>query len=175
MNLSAKNNESCESCEFEENLKILREIPFFSRIPLETLKVLAYLCTRETFKQGDYLFNQNDDDGQAFYIISGKARLMHTNGGDEQEIRDYAEGTFLGGLTLMGNMGRLFSMKALSDVTCLILTRDKFSRVMNQYPDLMPKIITAIISTIRSWEERFLTASDESCTACKKRIGVSLA
>ena len=174
MNLSVKNNESCESCEFDENLKILREIPFFSRIPLETLKVLAYLCTRETFKQGDYLFNQNDDDGQAFYIISGNARLMHTNGGDEQEIRDYAEGTFLGGLTLMGNMGRLFSMKALSDVTCLILTRDKFSQVINQYPDLMPKIITAIISAIRSWEERFLTASDESCTACKKRIGVSL-
>ena len=174
MNLSAKNNESCESCEFEENLKILREIPFFSRIPLETLKVLAYLCTRETFKQGDYLFNQNDDDGQAFYIISGNTRLMHTNEGDEQEIRDYAEGTFLGGLTLMGNMGRLFSMKALSDVNCLILTRDKFSRAMDQHPDLMPKIIASLISAIRSWEERFLTASDESCTACKKRIGVSL-
>jgi CRP/FNR family cyclic AMP-dependent transcriptional regulator len=174
MNLSAENNESCKSCEFDENLKILREIPFFSGLPLETLKVLAYLCTTETFKQGDYLFHQDDDDGQAFYFIQGKAELMRTGETEEERIREYAEGSFIGGLTLMGSLRRLFSLKALTDVTCLILTRDKFSRTMDQFPALMPKVIAAQITSIRSWEERFLMALDKNCPACKTKIGISL-
>ena len=174
MNLSAENNESCKSCEFDESLKILREIPFFSGLPLETLKVLAYLCTTETFKQGDYLFNQGEDDGQAFYIIRGKAELFHTSKTKKEGIRECAEGSFIGGLTLMGSMRRLFSLKAITEVTCLILTRDKFSRTMDQFPDLMPKVIAAQIAAIRAWEERFLMDLDKNCPACKTKIGITL-
>jgi len=174
MSLSEENNESCDACEFDENLKILREIPFFSGLPLETLKVLAYLCTAEAFKPGDYLFNQEEDDGHAFYIIQGKAELMHTGETEEEGIREYAEGSFIGGFTLMGSMRRLFSLKALTSVSCLILTRDKFSRTMEQFPDLMPKVIAAQIASIRSWEEQFLTALDTNCSACKTKIGITL-
>jgi CRP/FNR family cyclic AMP-dependent transcriptional regulator len=174
MNLSAENNDSGNSCEFDESLKILREIPFFSGLPLEALKVLAYLCATETFKQGDYLFNQDDDDGQAFYIIRGKTELMRTGETEEEGIRECTEGSFIGGLTLMGSLRRLFSLKAITDVTCLILTRDKFSRTMDQFPDLMPKVIAAQIASIRSWEERFLMDLDKNCPACKTKIGITL-
>ena len=66
------------SCEFQDNLEILRQTYFFSSLPLETLKIFAYLCTRAKFKQGEHIFRQNEDDGRAFYIIDGKARLLHT-------------------------------------------------------------------------------------------------
>ena len=76
MSWSAEKNESCPTCEFQNNLNILREIYFFSALPIDTLKVFAYLCTRENFKPGDFLFTQEDDDGQAFYLISGEAALI---------------------------------------------------------------------------------------------------
>lgn len=174
MNLLAKNDGQCQSCEFDENLNILREIPFFSGLSLEALKVLAYLCTRENFKPGDYLFHQKDDDGQAFYIISGKARLFHEDATDEQMVRDYGNGSFLGGLTLMANLRRLFSMKALTDATCLILTRDKFTRVLEQFPEVRPKIVKAIAESIQSWEESFLNDCNKDCVACRRKIGVTL-
>jgi len=65
------------SCEFQENLNILRQISIFSPLPLDSLKVFAYLCNRERFKKGDFLFKQDEDDGQAFYIISGEAVLVY--------------------------------------------------------------------------------------------------
>ena len=49
MNSSMEKNEQGSSCEFKENLSILREIEFFSELSLETLKVLAYLCKREVY------------------------------------------------------------------------------------------------------------------------------
>jgi CRP-like cAMP-binding protein len=174
MNLSSGKTEAHQSSELQENLGFLRQIYFFSGLPLESLKVFAYLCTRETFNQGEHLFRQGDDDGQAFYIISGKARLVRTDEGPEQIIRDYDTGEFLGGMVLLGNMDRLFSLKALTDVTCLILTREKFSATVQQFPDLMPRIIKSVVERISAWESGFLVSQGEGCEVCGQKIGVSL-
>ena len=174
MNSNSENNKEVLSCEFQENLNILRQIDFFSALPLEVAKVFAYLCTRETFKKGDYLFQQDDDDGRAFYIISGEARLVHNQNGEELTIRDYDTGTFFGRLALMGNMPRLFSMKALNEVTCLTITREKFHKTLNQFPEQMPKIIKAVVESIQAWEKRFLANRDQNCEACMHKVGVSL-
>jgi CRP-like cAMP-binding protein len=152
----------------------MRQIDFFSALPLEVAKVFAYLCTREIFKSGDYLFQQNEDDGQAFYIISGKARLIHREDGQELIIRDYETGSFFGRLALMGSMRRLFSMQAVTDVTCLTITREKFLKALNQFPDQMPRIIKSVVETIQAWEKGFLAHRTESCETCMHKIGVSI-
>ena len=153
MNSNSGKNETCPSCEFQENLDILRKINFFSHLPLETLKVLAYLCTRETFKKGEYLFHQNEDDGLVFYIISGKATLFHKDNEGGHLIREYQEGEFVGGLTLLGRLHRLFSLQSITDLTCLMLTREKFAKVLEQFPDLMPKILKVVVDIVRTWED----------------------
>jgi CRP/FNR family cyclic AMP-dependent transcriptional regulator len=174
MSWSAEKNETCPTCEFQKNLNILREIYFFSALPIDTLKVFAYLCTRENFKPGDYLFTQDDDDGQAFYLVSGEAVLVRSENGSEVVIRNYTEGDFSGALTLLGNTRRLFSMKASTPVTCLILSREKFVHAMNQYPQLMSNIFHAVVEKIHHWEELFLSKRSEGCEACRQKIGVSL-
>ena len=153
MSWSAEKNESCPTCEFQKNLNILREIYFFSALPIDSLKVFAYLCTRENFKPGDYLFTQDDDDGQAFYLVSGEAVF--------QSLSDLPSDA-------------LFSLKASTPVTCLILSREKFVHAMNQYPQLMSNIFHAVVEKIHHWEELFLSERSEGCKACRQKIGVSL-
>ena len=174
MNSNSGKNETCQSCEFQENLDILRQINFFSQLPLESLKIVAYLCTRGKYKKGDYLFHQNEDDGLAFYIISGNASLLHKDKDGEHLIRNYHEGEFVGGLTLLGSLHRLFSLQSITDLTCLMLTREKFAKVLEQFPDLMPKVLKVVVDIVRAWEERFLGDYSASCDACRHHIGVSL-
>ena len=174
MSWSAEKSESCPTCEFQGNLNILREIYFFSALPIDTLKVLAYLCSRENFKPGEYLFTQEDDDGQAFYLVSGEAALIRSDSGCEVIIRNYTAGDFSGALTLLGNTRRLFSLKASTPVTCLILSRERFVHAMDQYPQLMSSIFHAVVERIHHWEEHFLSERSEGCNACKQKIGVSL-
>ncbi len=174
MSWSAEKNETCPTCEFQQNLNMLREIYFFSALPIDTLKVFAYLCTRENFKPGDYLFTQDEDDGQACYMISGEAVLTRTENGTERNIRNYVAGDFSGALTLLGKTPRLFSLKAATPVTCLILSREKFIHAMNQYPHLMSNIFHAVADKIQHWEKFFLSERAEECIACRKKIGVSL-
>ncbi len=174
MNLYTEKDESGPSCEFKENLSILREISFFSEQPIDVLKVLAYLCRRETFKAGEYLFRQKDDDGQAFFIICGQARLEYEDDKKAMTIREIESGVFLGSLALLGKAPRLFSLKALTETTCLIITREKVSKVLEQFPDILPRMLKALVSSVNAWEERFLLDSDKGCENCIKRIGVSM-
>ncbi len=171
---SSEKNKSSPSSELEENLEILRETYFFSGLPLESLKVFAYLCTRVKFKQEEYIFRQNEDDGRAFYIISGKARLERADNSTAKEIRDCNTGEFLGGLTLLGEVRRLFSLKAVQDTVCLTLNRDKFSKAIEQFPDIMPRIFKAVAKNIDAWEERFLADRADLCGECMVNLGVSL-
>jgi CRP/FNR family cyclic AMP-dependent transcriptional regulator len=172
---SSENKEIKPLSELEENLEILRQTYFFSVLPLETMKIFAYLCTREKFKEGEYIFRQNEDDGQAFYIVSGKAILEREDSSSSvKEIRECHSGEFLGGLTLLGEARRLFSLKAVAETICLILTREKFAKTSEQFPDIIPRIFKAVAKNIDAWEERFLADRADLCGQCMSNLGVSL-
>jgi CRP/FNR family cyclic AMP-dependent transcriptional regulator len=171
---SLEKNDGLSSCEIDENLTILRQTYFFSGLPLEALKVFAYLCRREQFKKGDYLFRQGEDDGRAIYLIDGQALLERKNNGDIRTIRRVNAGTFLGGISLLGSARRVFSLIAEEDTLCLILTREKFSKMLEQFQEMTPKLFKALVQAIGTWEEGFLSGRADQCGECMPNLGVSL-
>lgn len=171
---SLDENSPIPSCEYQENLDILRQTYFFSGLPLESLKIFAYLCTREKFKEGDFLFRQGEDDGEAFCILSGRAQLERTVEEAPVPIRTCEAGEFIGGLTLIGETRRLYSLRALQATVCLVLSRDKFAKTLNQFPEQRPRIFKAVVAAINDWEERFLEGTAEACGGCVAKLGVSL-
>ncbi len=173
MNSSAADNKTGGSCEFQENLEILRQIDFFAGLPIETLKIFAYLCSREKYQAGDYLFTQNDDDGLAFYLVSGNAALLHTTDDMQAEILDCGPGEFMGSLALLGSMPRLFSLRANDAVECLVMTREKFTKAIEQFPELMPRLLKSVVVNIRSWEKRSMAAMKSKGISLKGMVGIS--
>ncbi len=162
------------SCEFKDNISLLRETSFFGALNLEALKVLAYLCSREVYKPGDYLFLQGDEEGCAFYIISGKARLVLETESGTNEIRQYGAGSLLGTLSLVGHTRRLFSLQAVDKLYVMLLEREKFMKGIAPFPETIPKIFQSLANIIVSWEEQFIASHDGSCGACTSKIGVSI-
>jgi len=159
--------------EFEDNLAILRNIQFFSEFPLEVLKVFAYLCTREVYRKGDMIFSQDDDDGRAYCILSGQAVLGRSHEDKEVFIRTCGENSFFGAFTLAGIVNRLFSLTASSDTCCLVLTRENFQEIIDQFPDSRSNIIKGLVENIVSWEEKFLKDNID-CATCRTTMGASL-
>ena len=172
--LSEKNDDPYKSSEFKENLEILRRIFFFSGIPIEKLKVFAYISRRETFRDGENIFIQGEDDGQGIFIISGKTTLIYDGPEGEEEIKTLEEGEFLGGISLLGEMRRHFTLQASGNVVCLIIKRDQFVSALQQFPDLLPKIVKSMAERINDWEGRFVDYRKESCTFCRHKLGVSI-
>jgi CRP-like cAMP-binding protein len=147
---------------------------FFSVLSLEALKVFAYLFTREKFKPGDHLFHQDDNDGKAFYIISGRADVIREDERGETTFGQFGKGEFLGGLALLGDMRRLFSVRAQTDMMCLVMTREKFTKAIEQFPELVPRVMETMVKGVRFWEETLLLESGGLCDQCRRKVGVSL-
>jgi CRP-like cAMP-binding protein len=147
---------------------------FFSALSLEALKVFAYLFSREKFKPGDHLFHQDDNDGKAFYIVSGKAEVVREDERGETSLGEFAEGEFLGGLALLGDMRRLFSVRAQTELICLVITREKFIKAIEQFPELTPRVMETMVKRVRLWEKRLLLEHGGLCDQCRKKVGVSL-
>jgi CRP/FNR family cyclic AMP-dependent transcriptional regulator len=174
MNSYTENRQPPESSEFQQNLEFLRQMDFFSALSLEALKVFAYLFTREKFGSGEDLFRQDDNDGKAFFIISGTADVVREDDRGEAILGKFAEGEFFGGLALLGDMRRLFSVRAQTDLICLVMSREKFTKAMEQFPELMPRVLQAMVKGIRLWEKRLLLEPGGLCDQCRKKVGVSL-
>ena len=157
--------------ELQQNLAILKEVAFFNGFPQEVLKLLAYLCVRGDYESGDTLLEKGDDPGLALCILSGTAALYREGKNGFEKLRTYSEGEFLGGLTLLGPMTALFSLKAETKIKVLILTREQFSKVLEKHPELNPLLRKAVLQQLRRWEQ---TNVDELESCCLRKVGVTL-
>ena len=165
-------NEEC--CEFLANLAILRQSHVFSPLPMEAVKLFAYLCTREFYKQGDYLFKAGEDDGCSYRILTGSADLILERDGKESVIRSYPKETLVGALSMLAPMPRLFSLRAASDLTAMVMTREKFSKVIEKFPELTLQVIKAVANKIGQSEKRTIEGFQKPGADIKDFLGTSL-
>ena len=159
--------------EYQANLEILVQLPLFVGLPLEPLKVLAYLCKRETYKPGEMIFHEHEVDPNAYYLLEGKASLITETDGETDYI-EFGERDLIGSMSLFCDLKRLFTLKALTKVICLTLSREKFQKVLERFPEISIKMVQAIFMGVQGWEERLLREHAAECDHCRKRIGVSL-
>lgn len=170
MSLSQENGNR-QVPELQQNLEILKEVPFFEGFPQEVLKLLAYLAQRGEYEKGDTLFEKGDDPGMAYFIVSGTTAVYRDGKNGEEQLRSYSAGEFLGCFSLLGPMPALFTLKAETRTRLLIISREHFSKVLEQHRDLAPLLRKAILKQLRRWEQTNLEEL-ESC--CLRKVGVTL-
>lgn len=157
--------------ELQQNLDILREVPFFEGFPPEVMKLLAYLAVQGDYEAGDVIFERGDDPGMGFAVVTGTLAVYRQGKKGEERLRTYAEGDFIGCFTLLGPMPALFTVRAETVTRLLILAREQFARIMDQHRDLAPLLRRAILKQLRRWEQEYIEELD-SC--CLRKVGVTL-
>jgi CRP-like cAMP-binding protein len=146
-------------------------VPFLSGLPLEPLKLLAYLCRRQTFRPGQTIFRQGEPDPNAYVILSGKARLL-LEAPQEILLIQIGEMDFVGGLSLFCEMDRIYTLRAETQVVSLTLSRDKFQKTLEQYPEIGPRVYEASARSIIRWGAHFFSEHLAKCTECRSRMNI---
>ncbi len=170
MSLSQENDKR-QIPELQRNMEILKEISFFEGFPTEVLKLLAYLCERGEYEEGDILFEKGDDPGIAYYILSGSTMLYRDGSEGEEKLRGYSAGEFICGFSLLGPMPALFTLRAETRLEMLSLTREQFSKVLEQYVELNSLLRKGMLKQLRRWEQVNIEGLD---TCCLQKVGVTL-
>ena len=77
-------------------------------------------------------------------------------------------------MTLLGETRRLYSLRAVEETVCILLSREKFTKAIQQFPEQIPRIIRIVVGSINDWEDRFIGELAADCGGCLPRLGVSL-
>ncbi len=173
MSLSTDQPQGPRACGFKDYLEILRELPVFNGVPLDVVKVLAYLAGRENFTSGEALCEQGEALDRCFYVICGEVEVVRQAAACETVFVRRGEGYFFGGLGLLAAAKALYTVRAVTPVDCLVLGKEKFLKTAERFPDILPKILGNVVEHVFRWEEAFLNTHTEDC-AKTGEMGLSL-
>ena len=157
--------------EMQQNIELLKEIPFFSALPVKVLKLIAFVAVRGSCSSGDLLYEEGDGPNRAYLVLNGSLVLIiRGTYGEKTVIQRFTEGDFFGSLSLFGFMPALFDLVAETKTTVLTIDRTQFSKILTQFPEIQAITLKAIFKKIHRWER---TNISEAAPCCSKRIGVT--
>ncbi len=150
-------------CELEANLEILRGVQVFSSLPIERLRLYAYLSMRMCYQAGEFVFHQCDSNDLGYIVVSGKLQVVTELKDQCVLLHELKEGDFFGGLALLSDVPRLFSVRAITDAECLTMNRETFRKLLLQFPETAVKLLDVMIRRIVKMEEKLLHARTSEC------------
>lgn len=135
-------------CELDCNLRVLRELPFFSGLPLELLRVMAYLCERETFAPGQAVFEEGQLAEGAVAVIGGSMAIER----EGRKVGAVTTGMYAGGLALLGPYRWLYTLRAESETDCLLLHRRRLLPQLVAQPASLSTVARELVESVVFWD-----------------------
>lgn len=131
-------------------ITFLKEVPLFSHLDEEDFQQLTAICTEKKFEKGQTIFYE-EDSGTGFYIIiSGQVKIvMLSNDGREHILGLLRERDFFGEMSILDGEPRSATAIALVDTKAISITREDFTKVLRNNPDISIKIMFVLCKRLR--------------------------
>ena len=122
----------------------LARASIFAQLTPDLLDSLACSATMRRFAPGDVLARERWPATACFVICCGQAEVIKGLGSEnEQVIRTLAEGDCFGKEALLDGFCRAASVRATTDVQCLVLARWDFRDLTKANPEIALDIFAA--------------------------------
>lgn len=139
-------------CELDCNLRVLRELPLFSGLSPELLRVMAYLCEREILAPGQVAVESGHAAEGALAVIDGT--LAIERGG--RRLGAMSEGMCAGGLALLGDFRWVYTLRAETPAECLVLPRRRLLPQLMAQPGSLAAVARELAGSVVMWDLRRL-------------------
>jgi len=105
----------------------LREVPLFSEMDENEVAGIRDIMEVMKFKEGQVIIREGET-GDLFYVITeGQVEvIIRDAGGSDVVLHEAGPGDFFGELSMLTNEPRSARIRAVEDVTTLVLERDEF-------------------------------------------------
>jgi CRP/FNR family cyclic AMP-dependent transcriptional regulator len=134
--------------------ELIRKIDFFQPLDDRIVEKIARVCITREYSPGDHIVRQGDPGLGLYFITRGSARVEITRDGAVTQLADLNAGEFVGELSIIDKKPRSANVVCTTDVSCLLLTRDSFLKLLDKYPEIALQMAKALAARLRSTDER---------------------
>lgn len=136
-------------------VEILRSTRIFADLSDDALLRLADACTRRTYRRGQYLWYQGDDDARLAVVAEGLLKVViSSEQGDEVVLRTLGPGESLGELALLDGSPRSASAVAAEPTTVLMLSRATVLDQLSRHPSVLDALLRSLGGLVRQLTEQ---------------------
>ncbi|MGE5137896.1 MAG: PP2C family protein-serine/threonine phosphatase [Rudaea sp.] len=133
------------------DIGLLRQVPLFASLPESELERLAASLRITSCPRGSVLIREGDA-GDCFYVIlSGQVEIIQALDSEDERLLGVRDaGEFVGEMSLINPDGRrTASVRAFSDLQARELSRDEFTRLLEQNPTLSYEMLRVMSLRLR--------------------------
>lgn len=163
--------ENSQVPEMQQNLELLKQVPLFANFPSKAMKLLSFLGARALLHQGEILFEEGDDCGRAYLVITGELILSKHMAQEDVVVQNFTSGDFVGFCSLLGPVPALFTLRAATKTTVLTISRKQFSKILEQFPETTKISLQAVVKELYQWERKNM---HKAAPCCLSRTGVTV-
>ncbi len=139
---------------------VLRKIELFKLLKDEDLHHIARHLELKQYKAGEYLFIEFSRRNDLYMVYEGELELFNIMPFGEKKLLAYfGKHDFLGENALMDDLPHSTYARATVDSKLLILSKNSFNRLSEEYPDLAGKVM---IQAARIISRRMLKTSTKA-------------
>ena len=145
-----------------DHVRQLRQIPLFSALNAEALRLIAFSAGTRIVQQGEVLFREGEDSDAGYLVLSGA--LDFTREGVEG-VTHAGAGALVGEMALIALTARPATATAAEITGVLIITRALFLRVLTEFPDCAVQLrrdlaarVAAQAAEFEAFRARFMPA-----------------
>ena len=114
---------------------------------------LAESANTRAYRRGTYLFHQDDDATEVFFLWKGRVEISSTSVSGHRQLHTTLEPPqFFGELGVLGTMRRTATAAALEDTTVAVIPGPAFIRFLADHPEASRALLQALARQIAAHE-----------------------
>jgi len=154
-------------------IDLLRQVDIFTTLTRHQLEELSEGLVPKFFGRGEVLVTQGDEGDSFFIIEQGRVEVLlaSDNGDTEVSMAVLGPRDFFGEMSLLAGDRRTATVKAIEDVRVVIISRDAFSRILTEYPEVAAEMAASYYRRTEELTESRERASEEMVTADETERG----
>ncbi|ADQ14260.1 Crp/Fnr family transcriptional regulator [Halanaerobium hydrogeniformans] len=146
-------------------MSIVKEIPLFSSLTDEEIKLIDQIVIKRTFKKGEYIFFEGEK-GDKFYIIeAGQVKLIKMiANGDEQILNIFGKNDIIAEIVAFDKGNYPASAVTMAKTRVLVFEQEKLEELILDNPQIAIKLLREMSHRLRRAQEnvRDLALKDSS-------------
>jgi len=142
----------------QEDLGVIRKLDFFESLDDKLVQKIGQQCFKREFAAGDAIIRQGETGLGVYFITAGRVKVEIENQGTRMQVAELGAGDCVGELAIVDDRSRSAHVVCLQATSCLLLTRDSFSKLMNKHPQLAIQMVKALVSRLRATNARITQA-----------------
>jgi LmbE family N-acetylglucosaminyl deacetylase len=127
-------------------VELLRSVPLLEELSDAELDEAAHRMAEHIFRAGEYLSRQGRRGTEMFILLEGQVEVVQESGGEERVLSVVEPVESLGELAVLAHAAHTAGLRALGDVTVLVLTEAELRGWLQRHPDLALRLLARIIA-----------------------------